>query len=143
MYYLNSKEWCDFLESSLKNLLEMQPVPYTRITPSVLPKRAGVYLLSEVVDDVEIALYVGRSKNLQDRIYRNHLMGDITNARLKKYMMQDETHSTFGDKLKAKTYIKSNCIVRWILEDDIRKRGALEGYFTAKLFPKYGISEEH
>jgi hypothetical protein len=105
--------------------------------------RAGIYLISEIIDGVEITLYVGRSKNLQERLYRNHLMGDLTNARLKKYIVNDSAHSAFGDKELAKKYIKTNCQVRWIFEDDFRRRGVLEGYFTAKLFPKYGIAEEH
>lgn len=143
MHYLNSNEWSNFLNDSLKRLLEMKPVPYTGITPSVLPMRAGVYLISEIIDGIEVTLYVGRSKNLQERIYRNHLMGDLTNARLKKYIVNDSAHPAFGDKELAKKHIKTNCQVRWIFEDDFRRRGALEGYFTAKLFPKYGIAEEH
>lgn len=30
-----------------------------------------------------------------------------------------------------------------ILRGDTRKRGAIEGYATGRLFPKYGIFEEH
>jgi len=141
-YYL-SKEWKGFLEKSLRELLRKESLPYTRITPSRLPGSAGVYLISEIIKGKEVALYVGRTKNLSNRLYRNHLMGDLTNARLKKYMTQDSAHSCFKDKNLAKAYIRENCFVRWVLESDIRKRGALEGYFTARLFPKYGISEEH
>ncbi len=43
----------------------------------------------------------------------------------------------------AKGFIRSACIARWIEEADIRKRGAIEGYVTGLLFPKYGIYEEH
>jgi hypothetical protein len=43
----------------------------------------------------------------------------------------------------AKDFIRQNCIARWIKESDIRKRGAIEGYTTGPLFPKYGIYEEH
>lgn len=141
--YYRSTEWKSFLQSSLENLLSMRPVRYEIITPSILPDKAGVYLISELVTENELCLYVGRSKNLQNRIYTNHLMGNLTNARLKKYMCSDQGHSCFGDAVLAKNYIRTNCLVRWVLEDDIRKRGALEGYFTAMLFPKYGIAEEH
>lgn len=143
MEYLQSLEWNDFLENSLQRLLSMNPIPYSQITPSVIPVEKGIYLISEATGLVEICLYVGRTKNLQERIYRNHLMGDLANARLKKYICNDTSHEAFGDMNKAKAYIKANCQVRWIFEPDVRKRGALESYFTARLFPKYGISEEH
>jgi hypothetical protein len=140
---LFSVDWLMFLELSINNLYSIKPIAYSSITPSQIPEQAGVYLISEIIDNIETALYVGRSKNLRNRLYRNHLMGNPINARLKKYMMQDEFHPAFENKELAKQYIKEKCFVRWILEDNIRKRGALEGYFTAIFFPKYGISEEH
>lgn len=140
---LFSEDWLMFLELSINNLYSTKPIAYSSITPSQIPEQAGVYLISEIIDNIETALYVGRSKNLRNRLYRNHLMGNPINARLKKYMMQDEFHPAFENKELAKQYIKEKCFVRWILEDNIRKRGALEGYFTAMFFPKYGISEEH
>ncbi len=138
-----SKEWRDYLNHSLNEILSMEKIPYTRITPSVIPMQKGIYIISELIDNNEVVLYIGRSKNLRNRVYRNHLMGSTTNARLKNYMVKDNNHLCFENIELAKKYIKEKCYVRWIFEEDIRKRGALEGYFTAMLFPKYGISEEH
>lgn len=144
MKHYNSSEWAKFLQSSIEQIHLSKPLPYKIITPSILPERAGVYLITEIVrGNSEQALYVGRTKNLQQRLYTNHLMGGLGNARLKKYIVSDTQHSCFGDIKLAKKYIREHCWVRWILENDVRKRGALEGYFTAKYFPKYGISEEH
>lgn len=143
MEYYNSREWRDYLNNSLVEILSMVKLPYTAITPSVIPERKGIYIISEMINDIEVILYIGRSKNLRNRIYRNHLMGSTTNARLKNYMMKDNNHPCFDDVELAKKYIKEKCYVRWLFEEDVRKRGALEGYFTAMLFPKYGISEEH
>ncbi len=140
-YY--SEEWKGYLEGSLQSLLLMNPVLYKTITPSQLPEKSGVYLISEIQGQSEIALYVGRSKNLRERLYRQHLMGNTTSARLKKYMINDVNHSCHGDVKAAKKYIQDHCQVRWFLESDTRKRGALEGFFTAKFFPDYGIAEEH
>lgn len=140
---LFSKEWIYFLEESTKKLYSSKPIAFSSITPSQIPEEAGVYIISEIIESVETALYIGRSKNLRNRIYRNHLMGNPINARLKKYMIQVEKHHAFEDKVLAKQYIRANCYARWILEADLKKRGALEGYFTARFFPKYGISEEH
>lgn len=143
MEHYNSQKWADFLNSSLDELLAMKPIAFQIITPSVLPEKAGVYLITEKIGGIENALYVGRTKNIRQRIYTNHLMGAISNARLKKYIIYDEMHACFGDVQLAKDYIRKHCQVRWIFQDEMRVRGALEGYFTAKLFPKYGIAEEH
>lgn len=143
MEYYNSREWRNFLYNSLEKILSMEKIPYTKITPSVIPEQKGIYIISELIDDLEVILYIGRTKNLRNRIYRNHLMGSTTNARLKNYMIKDSKHQCFDDIELAKKYIKDKCFVRWFFEEDVRKRGALEGFFTAMLFPKYGISEEH
>lgn len=141
----NSIEWNKFLDKSLTDLLNETPLSYkTDIIWSKLPEKAGVYLISEFSKPQnEIALYIGRTKNLRNRIYRNHLMGSTTNARLKNYIIKDENHSCYENVNLAKEYIRDNCFVRWILVENMKERGALESFFTAKIFPKYGISEEH
>lgn len=143
MEYYHSKEWRDYLNSSLNQILLMEKISYNNIRYSTLPQQKGIYIISEMLEGVELVLYIGRSKNLRNRIYTNHLHGSITNARLKKYIINDSTHICFENLAMSKKYIKEKCYVRWLFEDDFRKRGALEGYFTAMLFPKYGIAEEH
>lgn len=135
MEYYNSKEWRDYLNNSLQKILSMERIPYINITPSVLPEQKGIYIISEIINDIEVVLYVGRSKNLRNRIYRNHLMGSTTNARLKNYIIKDSKHSCFENLELAKKYIKEKCYVRWFFEDDIRKRGALEGFFYGNIIP--------
>ena len=108
--------------------------------PSQLPEKAGIYLIFLIENAQEVPLYIGRTTNLRQRIYTNQLMGPTSNARLKKYLI-DEHFVT--DVESAKKYIKQNCFVKWIFEDDFRKRGALEGYLTGVFFPKYGIDKEH
>lgn len=143
MKYYYSEKWDSFLNKSIEKLLSIEPVSFKNTTPSKLPALPGVYLIYEKVKNKEVALYVGRTKNIRNRLYNNHLMGPVSNARLKKYMTEDDKHACFEDAILAKEYIRENCFVKWIIENDIRKWGALEGYFTARLFPKYGISEEH
>jgi hypothetical protein len=67
-------------------------------------------------------------------------MGPLSNARLKKYLIDS---GECIDISTAKDFIRSACIARWIEEADMRRRGAIEGYVTGRLIPKYGISEEH
>ena len=143
MEFYNSNDWRRFLNGSSISLLEMSPVFYKDMKPSVLPINAGVYVISENINNIEVPLYVGRTKNLRERIYTNHLMGGLSNARLKKYIISDELHPCYQNLSEAKNYIRNNCFVRWVFEDDYRRRGAIEGYLTAIIFPKYGIYEEH
>jgi hypothetical protein len=97
-------------------------------------------LITAIINGSERPYYIGRSKNLRQRLYNNHLMGPRSNARLKKYLVDFGECSDMKD---AKDFIRQNCLARWIEEYDIRKRGAIEGYTTGLLFPKYGIYEEH
>ena len=135
-----SAKWLAFVEGALERLLSMSPIAFADLVPSLLPKVGGVYLITAIQRKVERPYYIGRSKNLQRRIYTNHLMGPLTNARLKKYLVNTGECS---DPEAAKQFIRTFCHVRWIEEADIRKRGAIEGYATGLLFPKHGIYEEH
>jgi GIY-YIG catalytic domain len=126
-----------FLKAKLEELLNSNDLFFADMKPSSLPQKAGVYCIFHIDNR---PFYVGRSKNLQQRLYNNHLMGPLSNARLKKYLIDN---NVVRDKEEAKVYIRNNCKVKWIFEDDYRKRGAIEGYFTGVLFPNYGIDEEH
>ena len=131
-----NRKWQSYLKSSLKMILESPPLAFKNMKPSNLPKRAGVYLITVH----NKPYYVGRSQNLRRRIYTNHLMGSLKNARLKKYLIE---FRECANKEEAKQFLKRFARVQWIEEEDMRTRGALEGYFTGVLFPKYGISLEH
>lgn len=134
------KNWHNFLSEKLSELINSESMPFLNAKPSAFPELPGVYLISSLEDEVEIPFYIGRSKNLQQRLYNNHLMGPLSNARLKKYLIDAEV---VKDIEEAKVLIKNSCSARWVIEEDFRVRGALEGFFTAMLFPRYGISEEH
>jgi hypothetical protein len=133
-------EWLEFLKKTYQRLVSMEPLAFAEITPSKIPKEAGVYLITALSNEKEIPYYIGRSTNLRQRIYNNHLMGPISNARLKKYLINSGECS---DLPSAKKFIRSFCLVRWIQENDIRNRGVIEGYVTGLLSPKYGIYAEH
>jgi hypothetical protein len=129
-----------FLRKRLKDLLGAEPVQFSDLTPSKVKEAAGVYLITAKRHGIEYAYYVGRTKNLQQRLYNNHLMGPASNARLKKHLVDG---GECDDMLGAKRFLREKCIVRWILQNGHRERGAVEGYVTGILFPKYGIYEEH
>lgn len=135
-----STDWEEFLRMSLERLLSRSPLRFSQMTPSILPRAAGIYLITKMGGDVEIPYYIGRTKNIGERLYRHHLMGSLASAPLKKYLIDNQVCSTIEE---AKDFMLSNCAARWIEEADYRKRGALESYCTSILFPKYGIEEEH
>src|SRR5512135_2117800 len=132
--------WRAFVDKSFRRLTVQEPLTFAEMVPSKLPKVGGVYLITARLRGREIPYYVGRSKNLRRRLYTNHLMGPLANARLKKYLINSGECSGLAE---AKKFLRKNCLVRWIEVADIRKRGAIEGYVTGLLFPKHGIYEEH
>jgi len=137
------KQWIRFLQDRYKKLCDCVPIAFRDFVPSEIPTVAGVYLITVITagkSTKEIPYYIGRTKNLRQRIYNNHLMGQFTNARLKKYLVN---YKECRDIAEAKEFIKNNCMVRWIEEPDIRNRNAIEGYATGLLSPKYGMYEEH
>lgn len=129
-------DWQKFLAGSLKAIQKNSGLAFKNMKPTDLPKAAGVYLIIAR----NKSYYVGRTVNLRRRIYTNHLMGPTTTARLKKYLIES---GECANKQTAKQFLRKHAIVSWIEEKDMRIRGALEGYFTGVLFPKYGIAAEH
>ncbi|MHA2064211.1 MAG: GIY-YIG nuclease family protein [Candidatus Thorarchaeota archaeon] len=134
------KRWQRFLESSLESLLQSPTLAFKDMKPSSLPKRAGVYLVTVHKRGKEEPYYVGRTTNLRRRLYTNHLMGPTSNSQLKKYLIDSDE---CADREEAKQFLRRSAQVRWIEEEEMRVRGALEDYITAVLLPKYGISPEH
>jgi len=110
------------------------------MTPGILPQVAGVYLITKMEEAVETPYYIGRTKNIRQRLYSHHLMGSLASARLKKYLIDNQVCSTVEE---AKEFIMEYCAARWIEESNYRTRGAIENFCTAVLFPEYGIDEEH
>ena len=135
-----AKDWENSLPAALQQLLARRPLRFSQMTPSLLPEEAGVYLITKIESNIEIPYYVGRSKNIRQRLYNNHLMGPLASAPLKKYLINNKICSTIEE---AKNFILENCAARWLEKTDYRVRGAIENYCTAMLFPEYGIDEEH
>jgi hypothetical protein len=129
-----------FLHKRFRELLAAKALPFSDLTPSKVPIASGVYVITAKLNNAESAYYVGRTKNLRQRLYTNHLMGPESNARLKKHLVGG---GECTDMAQAKRFLRDSCLVRWILQDGHRERGAVEGYVTGLLFPKYGIYEEH
>jgi len=140
MLRIVTEDQLQLMRQRLEELISVEPKPFLELKPSMLPERPGVYVITALAENVEQAYYVGRTKNLRSRIYQQHLMGPLANARLKKYLIGS---GECIDIASAKQFIRESCSVRWIEQEGFRERGAVEGFVTAILFPKYGIYEEH
>lgn len=124
-----------------KQLLEAKPLYFRDLTPSDIPKNiSGVYAIFN--EDTKETLYVGRTKNLRRRLYTNHLHGPETNARLKKYLVEDEAQQGINGMEDAKEYLKNHCYAKYIVEGDTIQRGKIEGLLSFLLDVRY-IHEEH
>lgn len=124
-----------------EDLLSGPCYDFLDLTPSKLEnKRAVVYAIFDKTDNS--TLYVGRTKNLRQRLYNNHLMGPANNARLKKYLMEDPERPDIPDLEAAKQYLIDHCYFQYIQEKDTRTRGQVEGLLSYLLNVRY-IHEEH
>ena len=74
-------------KSIIEELLSGKKYYFAELKPSDLEVCPGVYAIFD--KDSGENLYVGRTKNLRQRLYTNHLMGSRDNARLKKYLVED------------------------------------------------------
>ena len=137
---MNYKNKSTEAEKIVDQLINSEKYYFSDLKPSSLPEGAGVYAIFN--KDTGDNLYVGRTKNLRQRLYNNHLMGPKSNARLKKYLVEDDDETNITNMEKAKQHLKDHCYFQMILEDDVRKRGQIEGLLGFYLDVRY-IYEEH
>ena len=115
-------------------------ISFSELKPSDLPEKPGVYAI--FCKDTEETLYVGRTKNIRQRLYNNHLHGPFTNARLKKYLVEDPNEPDIPDIATAKQYLLDNCYFQYTVEEDTMRRGRLEGLLSYLFNVRY-MYEEH
>ena len=114
---------------------------FNELKPSQLEENLAV-IYSITNFKTNQVLYVGKTTKLRRRLYGNHLMGPITNARLKKYLIDDSEIPQVIDLDSAKQYIKDNCYFQYVIEPDTRKRGQLEGLYSYLMDVRY-VDKEH
>lgn len=123
------------------DLLSGPRYDFDGLVPSMLENKLPViYAIFDKTDNS--TLYVGRTKNLRQRLYNNHLMGPVNNARLKKYLADDPKRVDIPDMEAAKQYLIDHCCFQYIPEYDVRSRGQIEGLLSYLLDVRY-MHEEH
>ena len=123
-----------------KRALSAPKITFAEIKPSQIPDAPGVYVIK--IQESDETLYVGRTKNLRQRIYSNHLHGPLSNARLKKYLIEDPNEPSITNLAAAKQYLKDCCYVQFQIIDDLLERGQIEGLLSFLLNVRY-LYEEH
>ncbi len=123
-----------------KKVLSAPKTTFAEIKPSQIPDAPGVYIIR--LQDSDETLYVGRTKNLRQRIYSNHLHGPLSNTRLKKYLIEDPNEPSITGLATAKQYLKDCCYVQFQVIDDLLERGQAEGLLSFLLNVRY-LYEEH
>jgi len=149
---------CNDLTELLKYMWLQRMYTFDELVPRRLESIGAVYVIGDVnTDDI---LYVGRTKDLKRRMYTNHLMGNQSTARLKKYLTKDELLEEFARSVGvefpnvedpdqyqdayrlAKRFIREKCYFKFITVDESRMRGLFEAGLTYALDTKF-IEEEH
>ena len=128
-------------KEGINELLESKSYDFATLRPSDLEEKLPVvYAIFDKSDGS--CLYVGRTKDLRRRLYTNHLMGPVTNARLKKYLIGDDDFPDINSLADAKKFLISRCCFKYLAVPDVRARGQLEGLLSYLLDVRY-IHEEH
>lgn len=122
------------------NVFNSKVYAFSSVVPSDLPEKAGVYVIW--LKDTEEVLYVGRTRNIRQRLYTNHLMGNKSSARLKNYLVNDTGLPAIIEYADAKQYMKENCFFQFILVEDNNERGHIEGLLGFLTEARY-IEKEH
>ena len=127
--------------SLLKEMQDSKKYYFDSLKPSNL--KDGLCVVYSVTNkDTNEVLYVGKTTNLRRRLYTNHLMGNLSTARLKKYLINDSEITEVYDLNSAKEYIQNHCYFQYIEESNMKKRGQLEGLFSYLLNVRY-VDKEH
>jgi len=98
----------------LEKLLANEKYYFLALKPSIIAdKIAGVYAIFDT--NTGEALYVGRTTNIRNRLYLNHLQGNSSTARLKKYIVEDEKiFPNIKNYEDAKIWINKNCYFQYV-----------------------------
>lgn len=125
-----------------EELISCERYEFSSFNPSMISDNTpGVYAIYD--KGTNETMYVGKTTNLRQRLYNNHLMGPLANARLKKYIIDDDVNFPhINDKDAAKQWIKDNCSFQFIVAEDYRERGHIEGLISFLLDTRY-VDIEH
>lgn len=92
----------------VEDLLGSKRYDFDGLQPSDLDNRLPVvYAIFDKVDGA--CLYVGSTKSPRRRLYAKHLSGSESNARLKKYLIEDPSRRDIDTMAAANYYLIDLC----------------------------------
>ena len=112
----------------LQTLLASPVFPFDDNLRNALPTAGGVYRIFETGTDWQDSVYIGKSTNLQNRVYGNHLMGNRRASTLKRKFIES---GRYADENAVKHYLREKCSVQFITVDDDAERTSLEHFAVA------------
>jgi len=101
---------------------------------ATLPEQGGVYHIVERINDLFDTVYIGQSNNLQNRIYRSHLMGNRQVSTLKNKLIKT---GIFPNEVAVKNYLYERCMVQFLVIENESDRNSFEHFAISILRPKF------
>lgn len=100
---------------ALAELMASPLIAFSDLTPSKLPAEPGLYVITDHAGQV---LRAGRTdkQTLQDRVYRNHLMGSQSGN-----LPAQLTAAAVCEAGAAKSWIRANCLCQVIEESRLKQ----------------------
>ena len=125
------------IQDKAQRILNQPPVKYCGFEPSVLPERAGVYLISRKDENgEEQPLYIGETKDLRGEILFKRAAYLISTTNQTIYWPKGNI-PRYLTNLEFLYHYQQNCLLRFIEEPDTKDRLALAVALTLELLPAY------
>ena len=121
-------------KSLLMNLLSSSQVPFDNSLHGFLPEEGGVYRIFEKGSVWQSSVYVGKTTDLRNRIYKNHFMGNREASTLKRKLIRT---GQFNDERAVKQFLQDRCLVQYVIVTDKRLRNFLEHFAVSVLKPQF------
>lgn len=121
-------------QEALTNLLNSKRIPFSADDlHKALYKSGGLYRITHNSDPKK-TLYIGKAKDIKQRLYNNLLMGQVRSHTLKRKLIKAKKCTA---QPSAKKYLQNNCSLQYILMENPRERTFNEHYFISILRPEY------
>lgn len=92
-----------------------------------VPKNFGIYI---IFDKKGIPIYVGRTSDLNRRLFGNHRSGDVMGSAFRKALSKK---LSINDEKKLRKYIEDNCSFKYLL---LKNPNGLEHFLISVLSPE-------
>ena len=98
----------EFVKAAAERLLAQPLQPMNKLTPRLIPKEAGVYMIYQ--DSNDQPFHIGESSSLRQRIYTNQYQGTVGQSAIKR-KLKKQLHLK-DDELKS--HIRDYMLVRFL-----------------------------